>query len=247
MKAYIIEIQLIDAMPKVLRKVIVPAGITFYRLHQVIQTVTNFQSLYSDMRYHLFQFDLTEENMVVTDDDLHYEEHKAFMANRRQEELRLLEMDPEKRKFEQRRHEMLKQTVRRPQTLTIDDYIEKHRDFVYLYDFGDGWALHIQLIDIVDDYYFGYPTLIDGTGDAPPEDVGGIPGFEHFLKAIDDPDDPEHKEMKSWAESDFRFKRYYPDHINSLLKHLNFKKTEWEKIDHKNYRIISNKYRKAEV
>ena len=38
----------------------------------------------------------------------------------------------------------------------------------------------MELEEIVDDYYFEYPTLLDGEGIAPPEDVGGPPGFEEF-------------------------------------------------------------------
>ena len=46
MKAYIIKIELQNTKPLIWRKVIMPAGATFNRLHDVIQTVTNFQSGY---------------------------------------------------------------------------------------------------------------------------------------------------------------------------------------------------------
>ena len=58
MKAYIIKIELQDSNPVIWRRVIMPADATFNRLHDVIQTVTNFQSGYPSDGYHLFRFDL---------------------------------------------------------------------------------------------------------------------------------------------------------------------------------------------
>ena len=40
------------------------------------------------------------------------------------------------------------------------------------------------------------------------------------------------------------FKEYDPDWINQRLKGLDYKKTEWDKINHENYRVIEDKYRK---
>jgi hypothetical protein len=41
-----------------------------------------------------------------------------------------------------------------------------------------------------------YPRYIDGAHRAPPEDVGGLSGFEHFLEAMADTDHKEHDEVK---------------------------------------------------
>jgi hypothetical protein len=43
-----------------------------------------------------------------------------------------------------------------------------------------------------------YPRYIEGAGRAPPEDVGGIPGFELFLDAIGNPKHEQHRELKRW-------------------------------------------------
>ena len=113
----------------------------------------------------------------------------------------------------------------------------------YNYDFGDDWWFTIKLEEIVDDYYFGYPTLLDGAEMAPPEDVGGIHGFYEFLEVYRNPKHPEHKDMKAWADSQY-FKEYDSDWINERLKGLDYKKTEWDKINHENYKVIKDKYRK---
>jgi hypothetical protein len=55
LKAYIIKIELKHSDPLIWRRVIMPAGATFKRLHDVIQTVTNFQSGYPSGDYHLYE------------------------------------------------------------------------------------------------------------------------------------------------------------------------------------------------
>ena len=39
-------------------------------------------------------------------------------------------------------------------------------------------------------------------------------------------------------------KLYLKYWINQRLKALDYKKTEWDKINHENYRVIEDKYRK---
>ncbi len=44
----------------------------------------------------------------------------------------------------------------------------------------------------------GYPRFVDGARRAPPEDAGGIPGFEEFVEAIAKPGHPERKRLIKW-------------------------------------------------
>jgi hypothetical protein len=73
------------------------------------------------------------------------------------------------------------------------------RQFLYTYDMGDSWE-HDITIETVQDGLTGvkYPRYVDGARRAPPEDVGGKPGFENFLEAIANPNDPEHQEATEW-------------------------------------------------
>src|SRR5665648_82463 len=194
--------------------------------------------------YHLFEFDLTpEENTIITNNEEAYLEHQHYKKNKKLYEERLKNMPPDMLEFEKRHQERLKIEMRMPKTIKIDDYLEKFKVIRYNYDFGDDWHFIIKLEQIVDDYYFGYPTLLDGAETAPPEDVGGIHGYYEFLEAYLDPKHPEHEEMKIWAESLY-FREYNPDWINQMMKNLSYKKTEWDKINHERYRIIEDRYRK---
>jgi len=224
MKAYQIKIELIDSDPPIWRRVIMPADATFNRLHQTIQTVTNFQSDIAD--YHLYEFMLEEENLRITNDDEALEEHKHFMKNRKEIEERIRDNAPaEFEEFAENQIKSLQMIVRKPTRIKMDDYLEKYKELLYMYDYGDNWMFLITLEDIMDDYKKGHPTLIDGERTAPPEDVGGIAGYEEFLKAYHDSSDPEHEEMREWAEMQ-NYREYDKDFINNMLKHVKYKKSE---------------------
>lgn len=241
MKSYIINIELIDSDPLIWRKVILPAGATFNRLNDVIQNITNFQSGYPHEPYHLFEFDLGD--LIVTNNEEAYLDHQHYKSNKKFYEERLKMMPKEFLKFEIPHQERIKIEVRKPVSVKIDKYLEEFKEIRYDYDFGDDWQFLIKLENIVDDYHFGFPTLLDGAETAPPEDVGGIYGYYEFLKIYNDTNHAKHKNIKSWADSLY-FDEYNPERINDSLKSIKYKKTEWDKINHNRYRIIDDKYRK---
>ncbi len=72
--------------------------------------------------------------------------------------------------------------------------------FTYEYDFGDGWE-HEILFEGRPKMESGkkFPLCLEGERACPPEDVGGIFGFYHFLAALADPKHEEHDELKEWG------------------------------------------------
>ena len=71
--------------------------------------------------------------------------------------------------------------------------------FTYTYDFGDDWRHSVVVEEVVAAApMIDYPRFIDGARRAPPEDVGGLPGFEEFLEAMADPKHPEHHSVMTW-------------------------------------------------
>lgn len=232
MKAYQIKIELTGSDPLIWRRVVMPAGATFNRLHDVIQTVTNFQSGYPSDSYHLFEFDLTKDNIRVTNDEEAYQEHQHFKKNRKAIEERMKDVSPEFAKFQEVQLKNLNTVIRKPTGIKIDTYIEKYGEINYSYDFGDGWEFLVTLEEVTEGYHYGYPTLIDGAETAPPEDVGGIHGYYEFLKSYHNENHPEHENIRIWAEEQ-HYKEYDKNYINSMLKFIKYKKTEWDKINEK--------------
>jgi len=74
----------------------------------------------------------------------------------------------------------------------------------YCYDFGDYW-LHEIKIGAISDTVSGelYPKLTEVSGKCPPEDVGGVPGYESFLDVLADPEHPDHEHFTEWGGGSF--------------------------------------------
>ncbi|MFD1362359.1 plasmid pRiA4b ORF-3 family protein [Lentibacillus salinarum] len=228
MKAYQIKIELTGSEPLIWRRVIMPAGATFNRLHDVIQNVTNFLGGYPGS-YHLFEFDLPDDNIKVTNDEEAYQEHLHFKKNRKAIDAKMQDVPPKFAAFEEAWLQELQKVIRKPAGIKIDTYLEKYGNLNYIYDYGDDWQFLVTLEKTVEDYHYGYPTLIDGAETAPPEDVGGLPGYYQFLQIYHDANHPEHATMKEWAEEQL-FREYNPDFINRMLKSIHYKKTEWDQL-----------------
>ena len=83
--------------------------------------------------------------------------------------------------------------------------------FTYHYDFGDNWTHTIKLDGVqLAVPRARYPICTDGSGPCPPEDCGGVPGYESLRSTLRDPSDPEHEEMRAWAEM-----QGYPRHFSA--------------------------------
>jgi hypothetical protein len=99
----------------------------------------------------------------------------------------------------------------------LRDIFPDHEEVTYTYDFGDSWKHTITLEKTVRSDAFEV-TYLDGRGERPPEDVGGIGGYMEYIRVMADDTDPEHENMKAWAESQGERKQS-PEEINSRLKH----------------------------
>jgi hypothetical protein len=71
---------------------------------------------------------------------------------------------------------------------------------VYTYDFGDGWKHTVAVEDVLSRVPGAiYPRCVAGRRKCPPEDVGGVWGYERFLAALADPADEEHESYLTWV------------------------------------------------
>jgi hypothetical protein len=90
---------------------------------------------------------------------------------------------------------------------------------VYEYDFGDSWEHLIEVEDElpVDSVDSRVPHCVGGERACPPEDCGGVSGYERLLAAVRDPDDEEHDEYRTWAGRRFDPEALDVDRINRRL------------------------------
>ncbi len=76
---------------------------------------------------------------------------------------------------------------------------------VYEYDFGDSWKHRIKVEKILkqEPSTGDAVTCIDGARACPPEDCGGVWGYEDMLEAIKDPKHEGHASALEWLGEDF--------------------------------------------
>lgn len=107
----------------------------------------------------------------------------------------------------------------------LSDLLRQVGDAVgYEYDFGDCWQHRIVAEAIADGPAEGvrYPRCVYGERACPPEDVGGVGGYEHFLAVIADPNDEDHEHFKQWSRhprrGDFDPEFWDQELANSLMR-----------------------------
>lgn len=90
--------------------------------------------------------------------------------------------------------------------------------FLYEYDFGDSWR-HEILFEQILSFEKGarYPKCVAGEQARPPEDVGGVSGYEYFLKAVNNPRHPEHEEYMQWSGGQFDAAHFSLDESNERI------------------------------
>ena len=112
--------------------------------------------------------------------------------------------------------------------------------FTYTYDFGDDWR-HTIIIEAVSnaDPAIEYPLFVEGARRAPPEDVGGVPGFEAFLNAMAKPQHPEYVNLIRWYGGIFDPEDIGLDEIGRRIKKIVRRRTIGKAAFAKNRDIVS--------
>ena len=98
---------------------------------------------------------------------------------------------------------------------TLGDLLKTKGDkLTWTYDLGDDFTHTLTLREI--HRYMrknGLPPdpeycITGGENSCPPDDVGGIYGYEHMLEVLQNPDDEEYQEYKDWLPEGFDPKRF---------------------------------------
>ena len=96
---------------------------------------------------------------------------------------------------------------------------------------GDGWEHELVLENTIEpEKNVIYPVCIDGKRNCPPEDCGGIPGYEEFLKAILNSKHPEHESMLEWIGEEFDSEKFDINAVNESLKDVGWVETFFDKL-----------------
>lgn len=92
----------------------------------------------------------------------------------------------------------------------LANLVRPGQKFVYRYDFGDDWThkVKVEKAEPMEAVPLSHAWLVTGKRACPPEDVGGLWGYEEFLEQISGPDSPEAKQMLEWAGGSFDPERF---------------------------------------
>lgn len=79
-----------------------------------------------------------------------------------------------------------------------------NRSATYLYDFGDDWRHSVVLEEIAPlESPMTLPECLAGRRRCPPEDCGGIGGYESLLEILADPSHEDHEDTLTWVGGSF--------------------------------------------
>lgn len=169
---------------QITRKIIVHPDIPFYALHLVIQ------GAFGWLNYHLHSFSIYRE-------DTPEKEFRKLFGLPKKEYLPEMELVGS---LEEMAYEDATVKDKRLEIGTrLSDYLPAK--ICYIYDFGDHWHHFIEVVKSHDHYEGPVPLCLKGKGNTPPEDVGGISGYQRFIEIFKDKKHPEHEEHKTWARS----------------------------------------------
>jgi hypothetical protein len=107
--------------------------------------------------------------------------------------------------------------------VTLEQVAGREGDRIgYTYDFGDDWDCDIRVEKLVEAVPgHSYPRCTGGRRAAPPEDCGGIWGYEYLCEILADPDHDEHADRLEWlglaSAAEFDPAAFDPDTINQAL------------------------------
>ncbi|HEY0296246.1 MAG TPA: plasmid pRiA4b ORF-3 family protein [Bordetella sp.] len=103
----------------------------------------------------------------------------------------------------------------------LEQALKTASSFDYIYDFGDNWEHEVRVLEVASfNGPLDSPWCLEGANACPPEDVGGEPGYMHFLHAISDPTHPEHDDLLLWHGKRFDPSSFDLQEVNQRLMQI---------------------------
>jgi len=169
-----LKISLRGARPPIWRRIQIPADYTFWDLHLAIQDVMGWEDT------HLHEFSIRDKRSGRT---LRFGIPAEFDADVGLDDIE----------------------VNHDWTCRVSDHLTlESRQALYVYDFGDDWLHDILLEEILPRTIgFDYPICIKGKRACPPEDSGGIAGYQRMLDIMANPGHPEYESLIEWLGEEF--------------------------------------------
>ena len=166
-----LRVEMEEIQPPVWREVVVPSNLNLESLGHILVDVMGWEG------YHLHQFVKGNEHYAIPDEEFGGENPFKDLFGP------LLVKNHDSRDF------------------TVGEVLARKRSWIdYEYDFGDSW---MHRVTVVDSRKYGKGEkrkveLIAGANACPPEDCGGVWGYEELVESLKKPQSKRAKELRSW-------------------------------------------------
>lgn len=210
---YHIRVTLRDTRPPIWRRVAVPADISLGQLHEVIQIAMGWTDS------HLHQFILEDkslrrgpETIARLTDEGRWDE--IFTASRG-----IRTFVPTNDPF----GGDLAMEGEDENAATLAELLPQRKGkskakLIYEYDFGDSWQHTVEVQKVTEpESGVEYPVCLTGRRACPPEDCGGVFGYEHLLEVAADPEHEDREEMEEWIDQEWEPAAFDLDEANAAL------------------------------
>ncbi len=101
----------------------------------------------------------------------------------------------------------------------LDEVLQRTGDRLYYeYDFGDSWEHTLTVQDVLPVRHDGLVAVcINGSRACPPEDSGGIYGYQNLLSALSHPSSQDAAMLRAWAGESFDPEHFSVAEVNNQL------------------------------
>jgi hypothetical protein len=187
-----LKISLKGVKPIIWRRVVVPDDISYREFHNIIQLVMGWEN------YHMYQF-------LINDITIEGEGESGFSV------------DSVWKVF----HSKDESNTFWSGDVTVGDLItDEKQEFEYVYDLGDNWV-HKIVVEKIRSEGEPFPIVLDGEQNGPPEDCGGVYGYQELLEIRKDPDHELYEDrIVDWLGEDFDPELFDKQNINSRLNDM---------------------------
>jgi hypothetical protein len=111
--------------------------------------------------------------------------------------------------------------IKKEEQVKLSQVLTKAENLTYVYDYGDSWTLELSLLNVIEDSTVNkYPICISGLRKAPPEDSGGITGYELSLELIMGEKKKNFSLISEWYGDDYDPEYFNLDEVNKALSQL---------------------------
>lgn len=185
------HIELLDSDPLIWRAFCVPSHVTLAKLHSIVQLVMGWQNRHS------YYFEIDEVGAELQGD-----RPPASASKRRYGSPDLPHTE-------------------NPASLTLGQLnLEPGAKFTYMYDMQSGWFHRLTFTEPLTPAQPPQPSVVclDGAMACPPEDSGGVWGYEGLLDRLADTDEPDYEALLNSVGLDFDPNYFKVTEVNQRLQ-----------------------------